>query len=116
MKLAAKIGSFISTGKNKNNAYLNGCKRLAKYTSKVKYENVSFDIEYIGDNQFKFTLFTNIDLNKDRADFCKLCKDFHCSFFINEEYNCSRCNLKSFLERETRKADVSKGYYRKMIE
>ena len=44
-----------------------------------------------------------------------MCKSYHCSFFVNEDYNCSRCNLKSFFDRTKKKADISKKFYEEKI-
>lgn len=115
--MTAKIGSFTSTAENKKQAYLNGCKRIAKFVANDKYKNISFSVEKNSerDNSFIFTLFTNIDLSQDRSKFCKMCKEFHTSFYINEEYNCSRCNLATFLAREKQKAEISKNFYKKSM-
>lgn len=48
-------------------------------------------------------------------EYCKMCKNFHCSFYVNEEYNCSRCNLKNCMKRIKEKVGVSKMYYNSII-
>ncbi len=116
MLLTYKIRSYIFSAENEKDAYLKGCKKLAKYMASKKYSNLSFKIERSGKNTFIFSIFANIDLKTDKEKFCSLCKEYHCSFFVNEEYNCSRCNLRSFFEREHEKMKVSKSYFKKKLE
>ena len=115
MYLACKIGSFTVKASNEKEAYLQGCKKAAKYIASKKYKLISTKIERVSgeENTFQFILFTNMDLGPELSNFCKLCKEYHCSFYVNEEYNCARCNLKNFLSREEQKARVSKSYYKK---
>lgn len=113
MTFSLKVRSFTFTGETEQEAYIQGCKKLAKYMASKKYSNLSFKIERVANvpNAFTFTLYTNIDVGEEQRHFCKVCKEIHCSFFINEEYNCARCNLKSFLRRAQQKANISKGFY-----
>lgn len=113
MNLSMKVKSFTIAADSEKEAYLLGCKSLAKFMASKKYKNLSFKIERTNEeNVFIFTMFTNIDLGEEQRNFCKLCKEYHCNFFINEEYNCSRCNLKTFLERAMQKSRISKSYYK----
>ena len=113
-----KVKSFTVTADSEKEAYLIGCKSFAKYMASPKYKNISFKIERASgtDNTFIFTMFTNLDLGEEQRNFCKVCKEFHSSFFINENYNCQRCNLKTFLERAKNKSQISKGFYKHKIE
>lgn len=116
MFISYKVKRFELASKSKKEAYLKGCKMLAKYVASNKYTNLSMKVEQKKDTDiFVFTLYTNIDLKDEQKKFCKICKSFHSSFFINEDYNCSRCNLKSFLRRLNEKAKISKSYYRSEI-
>lgn len=118
MTFSIKVKDFEFTGKTEQEAYLKGCKSLAKYMASSKYKNLSFSIERLSGAQptVKFTLCTNIDANAEQKQFCKMCKEFHCSFYVNEEYNCSRCNLKTYLKRIQQKGSVSKNFYNGRIQ
>lgn len=117
MTISLKVKSFIFTGESEQEAYILGCKKMAKYIASKKYDNLSFKVERAQEeNTFIFNVLANIDVGAEQRDFCKICKEFHCSFFINEEYNCARCNLKSFLRRLHKKGNVSKGFYNGRIE
>jgi hypothetical protein len=117
MEIAMKVKTFEFHARTEKEAYIKGCKQLAKYMASKKYQNLQFKIVRSQDepNTFQFILFTALDLGTDQREFCKICKDFHCSFYINEHYNCDRCNLKSFLNREEVKLRVSKGYYKREL-
>ena len=111
MNLTLKVKSFIISAETEKDAYLKGCKQLAKYMASKKYKNLTFKIERAGENKFVFTMFTNSDLGEEQRAYCKTCRDYHCSFFVNEDYNCSRCNLKNFLMRAEQKSRISKSFY-----
>lgn len=113
MNLTSKVKSFTITADSEKEAYLKGCKTLAKYMASKKYKNLSFKIERSGvPNEFIFTMYTNIDLGEEQRKFCNICKQMHSSFYINEDYNCKRCNLRTFLTRAEKMARISKNFYR----
>lgn len=112
MDFSQKVRSYIFVGVTPREAYITGCKQLAKFIASSKYTNLSFKAQRIeGKSAFRFTIYTNLDLALSQKEFCKICKEIHCSFFVNEEYNCSRCNMKSFLKRVKQKSNISKGFY-----
>lgn len=111
MKASVRITSIIVRGESKEDCYIKGCKKLANVASK---ENITFSVENVKDDEraLRFNIFTNIDMNGMQKDFCKMCKQFHCSFYVNEDYNCSRCNLKAYIQRLQHTVNVSKSYYK----
>lgn len=118
MTFSVKVKSYIFQGETAKDAYLKGCKHLAKVIASKKYKNLSFKIERIEgvSNALEFVLYTNVDISENQKHYCKLCKEMHKAFYINEEYNCSRCNMKSFLQRLKEQANISKSYYKRVIE
>ena len=113
MLISCKVKSFVFQGESLKEAYLKGCKKLAKYIASDKLTNLTFSVERMESNNFlRFNVYTNLSLSEIQKQYCTNCKNFHCSFFINEEYNCSRCNLKNFLKRCSQKVSISKGYYK----
>lgn len=114
MKMTVKVASYIYTSDSCEQAYINGCKDLCK---SIKDPKISINIEKMDDGKsVKFNVFVSLNANESISNFCKVCKEFHCSFYINEEYNCARCNLKSFMKRMKQQLNTSKSYYRKEIE
>ena len=118
MFLSFKVCSFKVQGETKKEAYLIGCKKAAKYVASKHYPNISEQIELVPneENTLLFTLFTNIDLTPEKNEFCKVCREFHTTFYINQDFNCSSCKMKAFLGRAEEKARVSKNYYKKKIQ
>ena len=93
MNLSAKVKSFVIKADTEKEAYIKGCKQLARFMASKKYTNLTFKIERTENpNEFIFTMYTNIDLSEEQRKFCSLCKEYHCSFYVNEEYNCSTTN------------------------
>lgn len=115
MLYSMKIKSIEFNGVTKQDAYLKGCKKLAKFIASPKYDNITVKVEKGSETSFIFTLFASIDIGKEVSQYCKMCKEFHCSFYVNEEYNCARCNLKNCMQRIKGKAGVSKLYYKHII-
>lgn len=111
MYLSNKLCSFVVTAGDKKEAYIKGFKKAAKYIASPNYKNISCKIESVDDVSFLFELYVNIDISEELSHFCKMCKIYHASFFVNEDYNCSRCNLKTFMDRTKKKANVSKKFY-----
>lgn len=117
MKMTIKILSYIYESETYEKAYIDGCKDICKI---IKNPKLSFNVEKLEsereNKRIKFNIFLSVDSKDSIGEFCKVCKEYHCSFFINEEYNCSRCNLKSFVKRMNQRMNISKGFYRKKIE
>ena len=113
MYITAKICSFDITAESEKEAYIKGCKKAASMVASKKYKNTSMKVERSREGVLTFTILTNIDLGQDYKMFCKMCKEMHCSFYINENYNCDSCNLKAFLNRIEEKAKVSKSFYKR---
>lgn len=118
MQAVSKIKSFVVEGTDRKDAYLKGCKRYAQYIASSQFQNISLKVEHVEGNPkaLRFILLTTIDMREEQEAFCKICKELHCSFYINEEYNCSRCNLKSFLRKLQHRTNISKGYYKSKID
>lgn len=117
MNVTFKIASYTFTGQTEQEAYLKGCKQLAKYMASKKRRNISVKIERVQAKQptFQFVLYTNIDASAEQAEFCKVCKEIHAQFYINEHYNCDRCNMRTYLKRLQQKGNISKNFYKKEL-
>lgn len=98
----------------RKNAYLKACKWLASNVlSKAEIGDILFNIEEDKESSspaFKLELYCSIDEKDSVNDFCNTCKKFHKSFFINESYNCDRCNMKTFEARMKEKLIVKQAY------
>lgn len=117
MNVTFKIRSFTFSGHTDQDAYIKGCKSLAKYMASKKHQNISVKINRVKGalHTFEFVLYTNIDASAEQSHFCKMCKETHATFFINEHYNCDRCNLKAYLRRLQQRGNISKAFYKERV-
>lgn len=114
MFISKKVKAYIIQGENEKEAYLKGCKKLANVIASKKYSNLTFKVERLKKEKytFVFTIFTTLPIGPMQKMFCKACKEFHCQFYINEEWNCARCNMKAFILKANEATNISKGYYK----
>lgn len=116
MLYSLKIKSIKFVGATKQEAYLMGCKKLAKYIASLKYITMGVEQDLEDKNTMIFTLYASVNLGHEVSEYCKMCKEFHCSFYINEHYNCDTCNLKNCMNRTKQKVGITKLYYKHKIE
>ena len=122
MDITLKVWSKEYQGFNKKETYLKGCKSVAKFCRK-KYENTNIFIvpKYKGQDAsglhtFEFEIYTSLNFEKEFNKQCTRCKEFHKSFFLTEERNCSVCTLNSFGKRMREALNISKEAYLKKLE
>ncbi len=106
---------FINTQGNLKNAYLKACKWVSKKIISKNIDKVVWNVEKVSETTITIYLYFMMEINEELKSYCKVCKEFHKSFFINEEYNCNSCKLISFFNKMKTKENVSKGYYKEII-
>ena len=117
MLWTSKIKSFVVTGDDNKDAYLKGCKQYATYIASSKYQHLSLDVKQTGEKgKLIFTIYASVNVSEEQSAFCKVCKNTHKLFYVNDSYNCSCCTLKSFLSRVEQKTRTQKSFYKKHIE
>lgn len=94
--------------------YLMACKWIAtNVLSNKDLKDTLFKIVKAGnDDYFVFIveLYCCIDCKEQSDKYCKVCKEMHKSFFINEEYNCSRCNKRAYNDRLKSALKIKRAY------
>lgn len=78
-------------------------------TSDVSY---TFERSKDDDAEVIVTLFTSIDETEQRERHCSICREFHKTFFINENINCNECKAKAYQQRLSDMLKVKKSHYR----
>ncbi len=97
-------------------AYLKASKwASSKIVSKNFVNKVTWNISKISETTIKITVYAILDITDEKSKYCKICKDFHKSFFINEFYNCNTCKLESFIKRMEEKNKIVKGSFEEKI-
>lgn len=95
-------------------AYLRACRWLAKNVlSKVEVGETLYNIKKVnGANYptFKLELYAAIDSSEFDTTFCGRCQEFHKSFFINQNYNCDKCNMKAHVKQIEQKLEIKRSF------
>ena len=103
-------------------AYLKASKFVASNIiskgSKVEVSKVTWDVVRVeGDlPTFRLTLYYKFDDTQFMKQTCDACKEFHKSFFINENYNCNRCNKVGYEKNVDQKLMIGSEYLRKQLD
>lgn len=119
MNLSKKIFEKDFVGSNTKNAYLKACKWVAqKIIGKVEVGETLWSIEKVEASlpTFKLELHIMLDAKKTEKSFCERCKEMHKSFFINENYNCNRCNMKAFNKELDLKLKIKEGHRKNQLQ
>lgn len=111
------------TASDRKSAYIAAVLWISTYIiDKDELQDVTFKMEH-EDKQSPtviVTLFVGLNENELRERHCMLCKEFHKSFFINENCNCSWCNTKSYQDRMAdmiaKKKALTKTKLKKVLE
>ena len=116
MKAATIFFSKEFSASESKDAYLKACRWVANnVVSKTTDIGETFwKIEKVLSTEskttFKLELYCTIDMKEETKKFCERCKSFHKSFFINENYNCSRCYMMASSEGTKTKLKNKKQY------
>lgn len=109
--------------KSSKDAYMKACKFIASKvvsnTSKVEAAKIAWEIIKEKDVDlptFRLVLYAKFDDTEFMKQTCQACKDFHCSFFVNENYNCSRCNKAGYEKNIQQKLGNITDYLRKILD
>lgn len=106
-------------------AYLKACKFVAKNIisegSKVEASKVTWDVHRVDDSHkglptFRLTLYYKFDDVKFMEQTCNACKQFHSSFFVNENFNCNRCNKVGYEKNVEQKLMIGAEYFSKILD
>ena len=111
--------------KNSKDAYLKACKFVASNIvndkSKVEASKVTWDVTKVKSDDeslptFQLTLYYKFDDKEFMENTCKACKEFHHSFFVNENFNCNRCNKVGYAKNVQEKLTIGSSYFRKILD
>lgn len=119
MKIAIKFFEKVFKGEDSKDVYLKACKWIAKNViSTVEIGETFWRIEKERDTDlptFKLELYAMLDANETGEKFCIKCKEFHRSFFINQDFNCSRCNMKTYKNELEDKLSIKKQWRKERL-
>lgn len=110
---------------NSKEAYLKACKFVASNViskgSKVEVTKVTWDVIRVEKDEndlptFRLSLYYKFDDTEFMKQTCKACKEFHKSFFINENFNCSRCNKVGYEKNIKQKLLIASEYFKRTLD
>ena len=104
-------------------AYLKASKFVASNIiskgSKVEVSKVTWDIQRVDDGDlptFRLTLYYKFDDTEFMKRTCDACKGFHKSFYINENFNCDRCNKVGYEKNIQQTLLTGASYFRDLLD
>lgn len=121
MEYCAKFFEKEFTATESKKAYLKACKWVAvNVINKVTdIGETTWNITKVYEDEdkttFKLTLYCTLGLEDEHKKFCENCKQMHSLFYVNEEYNCSRCNMITFYKRSKDRLEIKVGYRKERI-
>lgn len=124
MKYIEKFYERKFIAEDTKTAYLKACKFVASNIvsegSKVEAEKVTWKVEKVKSDDglptFMLTLFYTFDDVEFMEKTCNACKEFHKSFFINENFNCDRCNKVGYAKNIQNKLLIGSEYFKKKLD
>lgn len=115
---ALQFGSKTFHGESTKDAYMKAVKWYAtKVISQNKMHGVS--VEYIksaDEPKVTVVLYAMLPENEIRERHCKICKEMHNAFFINEATECSRCTAMGYQKRLDQQIGVKASYYKELLQ
>lgn len=108
-------------GADSKGTYLKACKWIAKHLindKNLKDTHWKITKNYNEKNEvfeYKLELFSYLEESETIDSFCARCKEFHKLFYINQQYNCDRCNMLARNKDMEDKLIVKEHYYKGII-
>jgi len=120
MKIATPFFVKRFTAKTKKEAYTEAMQWIASNIVKGQDEDgeTMFNIAEDKDTDlptFKLTLYCMLDETERKNKFCDICRQYHKSFFINADYNCSKCNMITYMKRLDEALSIKKSYRKERL-
>lgn len=111
------IGKKVFKAKNLKQAYMKAIKWYStNIISKEKLNNVMAEYEKDErENKIIINLYIKLDESEIKDRHCKICKETHKAYYINEQFNCTSCSMLAYRKRMQIAAKTKKCYYAGLI-
>ena len=104
-------------------AYLKACNWLGKNVMGQKDLSVGItwtivknDANDSGVPSVTLTLYATLEEKEFVYRFCRVCKEFHSSFYINQQQNCNNCNMQAYRGQILEKINMKQKYKREILD
>jgi hypothetical protein len=107
-----------SEGEKSNDVYNRLNTWLARnIIKKVEMGETFWKVEHVKADSPTFTLelWTMLDAEEGTKGFCERCREFHSSFFLNQQYNCDACNYIAFKKQMDQKLNIKKAWRKEKL-
>lgn len=121
MNISQKFYEKEFSNDSPKQAYLDACEWIAKNilskSSKVEVTKIAWRIVKTSKDfpTFRLELFVAYDEEEVSSNVCSVCKELHSAFFVNEEYNCTRCNKEAYRKKLKTKLDTGCTWFNELI-
>lgn len=119
IEYAERFAKKQFTAETMKDAYMKAIKWYAtNVISKDELHNVQVKIVKDTKGQYPTVtlhLYVALEEKEISERHCKVCKQMHSAFFINESYNCNQCSYNGYKERLKQALRLSKEYCREKI-
>jgi len=120
MKSIEKFHSEQFVGDSHKEAFQKATKWVALNIT-AKHDSEDLLVKILKDKEASLpTITVEIYAEYDDKDwkhsFCTACKDFHKSFYINQQFNCSRCNMVAYRDSIHQKQLIKTKYKKQKLE
>lgn len=100
-------------------AYMSACKWYAtNVLSKDKLHNVQVEFEKSNKDEFPTIivhLFAVLSETELRERHCKICKEYHGLFYMNNNHSCDRCEVNAYQKRADEMILIKTEYYKELL-
>ena len=109
---------FSSSDGNLKKAYLTACKWVSNNIiaeNKEGFDKIVWKMKKLSLTTIELELYFKLEVEQEKKKFCKKCREFHNSFYINTRYNCNSCNFKGFEMHMKEKEKIAKYYFKEKL-
>lgn len=104
-------------------AYMKACKWLGKYvigkkdlSTGITWEITKNESSDSGIPTVTLRLYATLEEKEFVYRFCRVCKEFHSSFYINQQQNCNNCNMQAYRGQILEKIKMKQKYKREILD
>ncbi|MCX7924150.1 MAG: hypothetical protein N3B21_19400 [Clostridia bacterium] len=121
MKLSVKFHQEeFSDELSGKEAYLKACRWVAENVirNEVEIGETFWKIEKVKEASlptFRLELYATLESGECTKSFCDRCKEYHSSFYLNQQYNCDACNFTAFKLQMEQKLRIKKAYRKERL-
>lgn len=120
LKYEQEFAKKVFEGPTHKQAYKKAIKWLAQYVigeDELKDTEVQFIKGYTRSQLPTITVRLSVGLSEEelRERHCKICKEFHGLFFINQDVNCAWCNTKGYQNRADEMIKGKVSHYKSVL-